>query len=451
MGKERDHIDNKIADSFNSQERKAPTGLWSGISASVDLTSDEVAIKDSFTKTQTKQAPKKGWSTVKKQLIIDEVWSNILAFQEKRRRRAIIWWWSGSLATLILLVGVTWNYVNSSNTQVESKHPRLTASSLEYSKENESRDDPSTNNEQHNEEATNGIGLISYINESLSASLSTHLVNATNSNINGNSKVIAVIPNDSKRSDGDLPNHIESVVEPQGIDNLIDGLMILPIRPMDRKYESELAELTILDLTPFKKFEIGLNLSGGNTWLFNNDVKNGFSSNSLIHNKLTTGYSIGLEGFYNLNPRHSLFVEYDVYSVHQQNYSFYNSGRLIDKSITLKQQKAILGYKFSFMDRAYNKRNFVIRAGAFFAHSIKEQTQVNYLGNTSNSDFETVDYGINVAGGIEHKFHRFKLEYGLRSDIGIHNLTASSVNLPKKFDYATSFMFGGYISFRYKL
>jgi hypothetical protein len=231
----------------------------------------------------------------------------------------------------------------------------------------------------------------------------------------------------------------------------IDRLTVLQAQYIESNHEKELAELIIPDLTPFRRFEVGINLSGGNTWVFNNDVKNGFNRNSLIHNKLSTGYSIGVEGFYNFNSRHSMLVGYDSYSIHQQNYSYYQSGHLNDKNITLKQQKAILGYKISFMDRAYNKRNFVIRAGAFFAHSIEEQTQVNYVNNTPNSAFEKIDYGINLGGGVEHKFFRFKFEYGIRSDIGIHNMTASSENLPKKFDYATSFMLGGYVSLRYKL
>jgi hypothetical protein len=42
-----------------------------------------------------------------------------------------------------------------------------------------------------------------------------------------------------------------------------------------------------------------------------------------------------------------------------------------------------------------------------------------------------------------------KIEYGLKSDIGLHNITANTLELPKKFDYATTFILGGYLSVRY--
>jgi hypothetical protein len=454
MDKERDHIDNKIASAFNSQERKAPTGLWSSISASVELSADETAIKQSFQNVQTKEAPKKGWTNVKKQLIIDDVWNNILAFQERRRRRAIIWWWSGSLGFLLLLFGLTRNYLGDQESHLKEDKINVVASS---SDESESNSDDNSESSIQTDSKRSNIGDESFgsePNNSVITASESEVNNLNPGNFDTNGESIDSEISAESTSVGDSrPDNSDRTLPSRDLlasFESVDQLAVLPAHYVETNANRELAELTVLDLTPFKRFEIGLNLSGGNTWLFNNDVKSGFNSNSLIHNKLSTGYSFGVEGFYNFNSRHSVFAGYDVYSVHQQNYSYYQSGRLIDKNITLKQQKAILGYKFSFMDRAYNKRNFVIRAGGFFAHSIEEQTEVNYVNNTPNSSFETIDYGLNIGGGIEHKFNRFKLEYGVRSDIGVNNMTASSVNLPKKFDYATSFMIGGYVSIRYK-
>lgn len=455
MDKERDHNDNKIASSFSSHERKAPAGLWPSISASEELSTDETAIKESFQNIQTKEAPKKGWTNIKKQLIIDDVWNNILAFQERRRRRVIIWWWSGSLGFLLLLFGLTWNYLGDQGTRLKEDKIEVVASSTDESVSNS--DDNSESSIQMDSKRSNigdeSFGFEPYNSVITVSESEVNNLNPGNFEANGES-IDSEMPAESTSISDSRTDNSDRTLPTRDLHasfESVDQLEVLPAQYVETNANRELAELRVLDLTPFKRFEIGLNLSGGNTWLFNNDVKNGFNSNSLIQNKLSTGYSFGLEGFYNFNSRHSVFTGYDVYSVHQQNYSYYQSGRLIDKNITLKQQKVILGYKFSFMDRAYNKRNFVIRTGGFFAHSIEEQTEVNYVNNTPNSSFETIDYGVNLGGGIEHKFNRFKLEYGVRSDIGVNNITASSVNLPKKFDYATSFMLGGYVSLRYKL
>ena len=131
MDSKKDHMDKKIVSSFQGQERNAPAGLWSGIENSIGLSTDEAAIKNSFSNIQ-KQAPKKGWSTVKRQLIIDEVWSNILAIQERRRRRAIIWWWSGSLGTLLLIFGLWWM---STNDVLQSNETQIAAVLEETQKE----------------------------------------------------------------------------------------------------------------------------------------------------------------------------------------------------------------------------------------------------------------------------------------------------------------------------
>ena len=97
----------------------------------------------------------------------------------------------------------------------------------------------------------------------------------------------------------------------------------------------------------------------------------------------------------------------------------------------------------------YEGRNFLIKTGLFFAHSTKERLLMDGIENNSNSSFDTFNYGLNLGAGIEYNLSKFKFEYGLKTEIGFHNITANTINLPKKFDYATTYLLAGYISVRY--
>jgi hypothetical protein len=437
MDNHQDHIEQRIKASFESQEKKAPKGLWSDIATNVDLTDDEAAIKNSFANASVVKAPKNSWGNVKQQLIIDEVWSNILAFQERRRRRAIIWWWSGSFGVIALLFGLTWNYFSMDDIQNRNSSTLADVEPIEYKSEKtksvNARSDADVNT--------------SVSNENIESDRQANILVSTTDNISDNA---FEAPPSLLSRDVTINSVVIQSKENEILVSKIDQLEPLPLSSLEFQHELHLAETKIIDLTPFRRFEVGITASGGNSWLFNNDVRNGFNENSLIQNKLSTGYGLGIEAIVNFNYRNSIYFGYDAISVNHQNYSFYESGRLIDKRITLSQQKALIGYKFSSSDRKDNRKNYVIRTGLFYSHSISSETSLGSESKSVSSNYESFDYGLNLGGGIEHKFNRLKLEYGLKSDIGINNLTQSTVKVPKKFDYANSLFLGAYISLRYQ-
>ena len=423
------HIKKSIKESFDSAQRKAPEGLWSNISHATNLTRDEFNIHESFNN-QTKTAPSETWSNLKNQLIIDEVWDKIVAYEDHRKRK-IIGWYIGSISTLLLFTLSLLNINSNKNTSELRKNQN----SIDYSKTSSTLNQDKTNISELN------------INELLK-----------NSDTNLISSIVEKTKNNYIQANDDVissENHIinsnlimdSSNIEPVSIDRI--PLKEIHLFEFKRSYDLVNSTFDTVYNPQIKRFEGGLIASFGNSWLFNNDVKNGLNSKSLINNNLSTGYSIGSVIVYNFSKKSGLELGYDFYSVHKQGYDFYDEGRFIHKDINLKQQKVSLSYKFRLDDNAYSKRNFVIKTGFFFSHSIKEEASIDGVKNTVNSSFDTFDYGLNLGAGIEHNLSKFKVEYGLKTNIGLHNMTANTLHFPKKFDYATTYILAGYVSVRY--
>jgi hypothetical protein len=453
MDKERDHIDKKVSSSFEGQSKKAPEGLWSGIESSIGLSPDEVAIRESFASSGQKTAPKSGWSGVKRQLIIDDVWANIAAFQDRRKRRAIIWWWSGSIATVMILSLLTWSWwANPTQRDWKVKFNPLVSIINEKQDQQLSTsasNDPSENN-LRSQQAEAVLPLDVNSNSGLTE-------NASNSSfdpfaIKGNaSQVVGETTTTTfdKRSVIESASVSNSENQTDLAQKATDSLQLRSVQmPLHHSRSLESFD-EFLDLSRFSRFEVGTHFAVGNTWIFNNDVRNGLRTNSLIKDKLSVGHSLGAELVFNVNNRQAFYASYDFISVVCQNYEFYQGGSLVSRRIKLNQQKALVGYKHKFTDRKLNKRNFVLRTGAFFAHSIDEEILTD--GESKLTGFESIDFGATLAGGVEQPFERIVLEYGLRSDVGIYNIATGTQELPKKFNYTTSLSFEGYLSIRYKL
>lgn len=427
------HIKKSIKDSFHSVQRKAPVDLWANISKVSNLTEDEFNIHNSFNN-QTKTAPLETWGNVKRQLIIDEVWDRIVAYEDRRKRK-IIWWYIGSIS-ILLLFPLSMLNINSNKNISEF---RKNKNSIDNSKTIDSLNQKNIN-----------ISKVDR-NDLKLKSNDTNLISL------GKEKAKSYNNNNSQTVDDVISskNHIiqsNTNLDSSNIERI--SIEIIPLRKIHlfefkRSYDILNSTFDTIYSPKNKRFEVGLTACFGNSWLFNNDVKNGLNSKSLINNNLSTGYSLGSIVVYNFNEKSGLELGYDFYSVHKQGYDFYNEGRLVHKDIHLKQQKVSLSYKIRLNDNAYSKRNFVIKTGLFFSHSIKEQASIDGVKNVINSSFDTFDYGLKVGAGIEYNLSKFKVEYGVKTNIGFHNMTTNTINSPKKFDYATTYILSGYVSFRY--
>ncbi len=439
------HSKNQIKESFNNIKRKAPEGLWSSISNVTDLNDSEFAIRESF-KNQEKTAPLKSWDNVKKQIIIDDVWDNIVLQEDKRKKR--FFWWFSSASILLILISVS--LFNSWN-----KDEQSIANRIEGNKEliNDNQNSIESEIQDINSESKN---IINTENENIDQTIDGNSVNEYTQNSEANSPNLKNGNIQDKLDNLTTPNN-NTLSQPSLIERESMSAFVLiqkiPIKEIQmipfHMPELELISIDTQTLEKHQKYEIGIQASIGNSWVFNNEVKKGFNRQSLINNQLSLGYSVGTIFNYNFNNRSGLEIGYDFYSITNQGYNIYSEGRYDHRHIKFSQQKITLSYKHRFIPNPLQGKVFVFKSGLYYSHSIKEETSVNWVENTANSAYTTFDYGLNVALGIEHKMKHFKFEYGVKTDVGLYNITANSLNLPKKFNYTTTYILGGYVSFRY--
>jgi len=447
------HIEKVIKDSFDGEQKRAPEGLWANIDQAANLSTDEYKIRESFDN-QIKSAPSKTWNNLKRQLIIDDVWDNIVV-HEDRRKRKFIWWFFGAASFILILFSLSIFNFQSDKNIVELTENNNEADNAIIN-EIVKKGNQDTSNSKQNESGMPESSIIT--SNSLTSDIENHEKTVEVNSVEADLKSTTLTDNKEISSNTSKNNFDkEPVVSIVILDsNIIPEVIVERITPKEiQLINVDFIQPTVIaayDTFPKPKttrFEIGLIGSVGNSWIFNNDVKNGMNRNSLIQNNLSVGYSTGGILGYNFNNKSGLELEYDFHSVHNQGYDFYNEGRLIHKDIRLKQQKISLDYKLRFINNPYRQRILIIKSGLFLSHSIKEQTSINWVENATNSSFSTFDFGLNFGAGIEQRISKFKIEYGLKSDVGLRNIAANTINFPKKFNYTTTCLLSGYISFRY--
>lgn len=443
MSNSNKHSENKIKESFNDVKRKAPEGVWSSISKVTELSDNEFAIRESF-RNQEKTAPSKSWDNVKKQIIIDDVWDNIVVLEDKRKKR--FFWWFSSASVFLILVSVSlFNY--------SDKNEKFITNKIKENKELINEDQNSVESEIDNINPVSNNRTIT-TNAGQNKDRNFEVKNIQNLGVNNldikyrNAREKSV---DNSTTDNTILAQY-NLVENDSLDDLV-LIQKIPIKEIQMISfplpELELIPIKTQECEKYQKFEIGFQASIGNSWIFNNEVKNGFNKESLVNNKLSLGYSFGTTFNYNFNNQSGLEFDYDFYSITNQEYDKYSEGRYNNNNIKFSQQKITLSYKHRYTTSLQQKKVLVFKSGLYYSHSIKEETSVNWVENTANSAYTTFDYGLNLALGIEHKMKHFKFEYGIKTDVGLYNITANSLNLPKKFNYTTTYILGGYMSFRY--
>lgn len=446
------HIKKSVKDGFDSFQRKAPEGIWNSVSAGAKLNDDDYAIKQSFDEAN-RIAPVNSWQKVKKQVIIDEVWDRI-SLQNKRRRRAI-WIWSIGIiavffgsASLYFISdidstvqensGLSQQLVEQSdNLKVDPVDTLINAvdNGLNINEDSENNmlllNDDTISNNVNSETEFSTSAVIYDQNPSINDDESQDVHNDVNDQSN-----LPIVQIDSDESGTE--NYINKM-ELQKIDTIATNQFLLP-------------ELTIIEKPKeekYRKIEIGFIAGLSNTWILTNDVKDGFSTTSLYTNRFSLGYNYGVNAHYNFSSRSGLAFQYDIRSVYNQGYDFYFKGRLSNRHIELKQQKLALSYKYNFEKYGSSMSYFTFKGGAYLSHSTKETNSIDWIENSNDSDFNTIDYGLKLSFGREHMINRLNVEYGIASDIGIYNITAGSINVPKKFNYTNTFYSGVYMSIRY--
>jgi|GEM_PF-2791812 len=456
----KEHIENSIKNSFDNNQRKAPEGIWSSISKSINLTDDEFSIKESFNDI-SKPAPTESWKNIKKQLIIDEVWEGIQHYN--KRKRKFVWIWSFTGLILLLGIGVATYIINSEGSGNVISHNQNSIplhfedeyvnSEFTENYSNSNQQNIITNNE---EEIFNNKGFI--FDSSIINKITKSNGGLADENINDRIETNYLDSYSKNQATSSFNNLIsKSVVSIDTFNQLpsedykIQKLNIPTYLLNEQLLEPSVSFLTIEKTkdTKIKRFEFGFIGGVNSTWIFNSDVREGLNKHSLVRNELSFGSNIGVVANYNFNYRSSISLNYDFSVSVNQNYSYFNHGGLHYREIQIKYQKMGFSYKLNLTKSACQSRYFTLKAGAYFTSA--QQTITN--GDLSTNDFKHKyngnDVGVKLAFGYEHQFNRIKLSYGLQSETGGLNISEDLIVIPKKFKYASTHYMGVYVSIRY--
>lgn len=452
---DRKNIENKIKESFEAQNRKAPKNLWGNLSSKLEdsnVDGIDAKVRDSFEGLDG-SAPNHLWGNINIQLNIDRTWGRI--------KRVLDWRttlkrWSRVAAIALLLLAVGWNgyryfsgipekddvvSLNSKEmpiTNNDNRHEKILADKIIAG--NSMNEDKSTTTSSANNttQPANMAGFkepakrenITKIVAQNEPSVS-HNISFTGKDKNtGNIQPDAVAPEQMAL----LPAFIEV-----GADS-IDALTSY--------YEN--------DFVPEKRrkkrqFDVGPIYSYNNTWLLNNETKKSFDRRSLVSSTAAFAASYGLAGSYSISDKNAVSAFLYVHSTTKQHYQTYIEGRYADKSRTMDYAKVALAYQRNLYGHIpAMPTKYTVKLGMYFAYLKKATLAYNEVDYSVTNNYTNTDYGLVLQAGQEVEKGRFVIGYGLNAEKGLKNIFAGDERTPIDFDKTTTLSIGAYLSARYK-
>lgn len=437
MDKKNKNID-PVKSAFESKQLKAPKGIWDELNHKLDADPIDIFVSEAFN-SQTKKAPETVWTGVKKQIILDEVWTKIESTLDKdKRKRGLLFWnfFIGITAVIGLLI-----YLNFSNNNL---HQHLKQPSHELSEKNHKN--KNENDEIRNENAITNQSSSEIIYSSNQQLKTTNQHSSSNhdSTLISTNSTTAVTTHDAKR---------ELMMQDENFTlNTHENNPSNYTTELNNDLAKNIPDVEIEPIkTPFKSyFELGIGSSLNNTWIFNNDVKDGFRRYSLVSNKFSLGYEFGIIGIYHFNSSNSIGAQADFFSIHNQSYSYFEHGQILDYKITLSQYKLDLFYRHQNQIFKKNDLKFVQRYGIYSAFN--KNVSESILGKSSyQNTLSKIDLGVVAGLGFQKSFGKLNTEFGIQTNAGIMNLTLDSENSSKKFNYTSTFLSGIYFNITYSL
>lgn len=422
------NIEKEIRDAFHKDELSAPEGLWDKIDKQTQLSQDDRIIQEAY------EPGKDNWSKIQKNVIINEVWDDLSDHLNKRRRVLPLWYIDSGIALILTILVFGFNpapryhYQNMKVNidRVESK-PLSQSIPAEYIL--------------HERNSTD-------INKGTSHSANENRIKTEVTSVN-NTRVSPGEKGKAAKGQNPIPSLSisktrESKEDNQPQNTSFKDIAQLPLKETQRIKTDSIGELT-LQKPPFEKqFSIGFQVEVGNSWIMNNTIRDGLTSESLSQSKFSGGWGLGILTKYDFNRRFGIKAEYLFLSELNQNYSKYEGGMLNDYGIQLSVNKFRLSGTVSFLNDTKYFSDF--HFGGFISH-INEK-KLNVMKSSSEFDapanLKNMDYGLTLGLDMHHQLNeRFNLFYGVFSDIGLANLhSEENSKLPSKFNYTNTLVFG---------
>ncbi len=447
---EDNNIEKKIRQSFDGLNKPAPEFLWNNLERKIQSDAEDkkidFSIKSSFNQTE-KVAPDALWVNINRQLNIDRVWKRIV--WQLDRKPAIAW--RRIAAVFLFLVSLTGGValILSLNQNSDPYEGALLFpfKSKHFPTEVSSR--PSTVN------STKAL---------VNAEKTFTNQKSFSRNSQNNSKVSALPPsNDFLPSSSGLPLAFTK-------SNLLPILKLPETELVSNTHKVRESQLNIfggefqkpgpLDSTSFYQsttakgrfIEVGLVHSFTNTWIVNNDTKNGFDENSLIQNQSGYTNNFGITGALSLKANSALVTELFVLDKYVQGWDQYSEGKYFNKTLELNYIKLALLYQYKIKQSPYRTipSHWTVMAGPYGSILKNYEASNDFDHALTLSKFSRTDFGIRVGLGQEKEFKSIVLGYGICLNQGIQNIFMGDSYASRDFNSTRTSAWGSYLNVKYR-
>ena len=469
------NIEQKIKESFESVQHKAPENLWLNINNRLSGNTNELdnKVKSSF-ETNTDKAPEGIWESIDKQLTIDKGWIRV---HKLLQRRTFFKWTKRVAAFIIFLFFVTPEYgdrFSGSREEFNNNTNYFTAKVTEPNTALNKGKDIRTerfNSESGSDDINNtdfSKKKESYADNNLPTKFSepsqSYLIKQkdgfqlTKEVISTSEKGMAVITQDFSKSRQNKYENLTSEwnSEDKSRSDLTElavmaTLPIKSVRPLKAFAENlELIEINI-ELPKETKVEFGLYTALNSTSIINNATRRAFDAKSLVAYNPSLGSNLGFQFVYHFNANHSLASAVMQAGV-RQSYNKYSNGSLNEEGINLNFMRLQTLYQFKHKRFHTQKSMFNMKVGPYFGFMTKSDFKINNQVQTEVLDnFNVYDIGLTLQVGHSVEWSKLILDYGLNMDKGLTNLYRGTDFVPASFDRTTLLGIGTYVSLRYKL
>ena len=413
-------IDKKVTESFTKQdEHIAPKGLWSNISNSIgNNTSVDNIVKSSFENAQYK-APKHIWNRLENQMYINKVWLNLnrTLYKNQLVRKSL----TIAAATLLLLFAplkLSDSFFELENVAFSENKPKRKLNQKPTTNENK------------------GSLNTSYLTKNSLASSQDKIRPTENLFLSSQNQILSIHNNDL----------FLLTLNPR-YTTLHLPTEKLPIQTLLTKNDSTISSEETEKQNNQSKFAIGLASSFNNSWIINNETRNGLRPESISNSKLTFTQNYGGIITYNISDDWAITSEVFVFSENKQKITTYVQGKFTNKTTQIDYTKISLSIeKRMSRKKSYSKAQNILKLGTYIGLKNTDTEIQNSSITNYNNQIKDHDIGLKLAAGrINRVSKNIQFEYGIMNDFSLININKESNNIDKYYN----FNLGAYVNLKY--
>ena len=429
MSEKGKNIDDLIKAGFEQQDASFDGSGFDMISSQLSKTNKlDEAVKLSFNN-QEAALTNLNWEEMHDRLDLETVWRNLNGYLNNRSKMGIV-----NLLALMLIIIAVWtpfSLVDQHFTPGKSLAEELVMPAEEES----------------NEIVEVVISEESIVDQEIVSEreLNTENVEISNINESNSTEQTSFITSNIQIEN----NNVHQTSSTEIIDNtiLLSRIPASTVNPLSVNFNNvpvwpDIKIIKPNSDPPKSSFRIGLIGSVDNTWIFNEDTKDGFRKNSLVINApgFTTNYGVNFQW----TGKKGLVLKSNVFfksSLVQMNEKYFHGDQVAITTETDSYRFSLLaGYSKSFGKR---KMQYINANGGFYTSYLKNAIvkQDNYITQTEAS-FNNFNSGLELELIHGFRFGKWDLGYGVISDFSFTDIVRTEANPNKSFNVGLMATFG---------